>query len=178
MCASDDRYADDVHYVGGCVLALDMLPWAATMLTLLAQPPDPATVGEGWRDTWFERMERTPAFVEPWLAPQRRDDYWRHGSVCEDYSRIEVPVYAIGGWADGYTNAIPRLLAGLAGPRKGPIGPGAPPFRAGGGRAVPRGTGSRAPRLASSRSACAGGITGSRAATPASWTSRCCARGS
>jgi putative CocE/NonD family hydrolase len=123
MCASDDRYADDVHYVGGCVLALDMLPWAATMLTLLAQPPDPATVGEGWRDTWFERMERTPAFVEPWLAHQRRDDYWRHGSVCEDYARIEVPVYAIGGWADGYTNAIPRLLAGLAGPRKGLIGP-------------------------------------------------------
>ena len=33
MCASDDRYADDVHYVGGCVLAVDMLPWAATMLT-------------------------------------------------------------------------------------------------------------------------------------------------
>ena len=35
MCASDDRYADDVHYVGGCVLGVDMLPWAATMLTLL-----------------------------------------------------------------------------------------------------------------------------------------------
>jgi putative CocE/NonD family hydrolase len=123
MCASDDRYADDVHYVGGCVLALDMLPWAATMLTLLAQPPDPATVGDGWRETWFARMEHTPAFVEPWLRHQRRDDYWRHGSVCEDYARIEAPVYAIGGWADGYTNAIPRLLAGLPGPRKGLIGP-------------------------------------------------------
>ena len=123
MCASDDRYADDVHYIGGCVLALDMLPWAATMLTLLAQPPDPATVGAGWRDTWFARMERTPAFVEPWLAHQRRDDYWRHGSVCEDYARIQAPVYAIGGWADGYSNAVPRLLAGLPGPRKGLVGP-------------------------------------------------------
>ena len=100
-----------------------MLPWAATMLTLLAQPPDPATVGDGWRDTWFARMERTPAFVEPWLAHQRRDDYWRHGSVCEDYARSSAPVYAIGGWADGYTNAIPRLLAGPPGPRKGLIGP-------------------------------------------------------
>jgi putative CocE/NonD family hydrolase len=123
MCASDDRYADDVHYVGGCVLALDMLPWAATMLTLLAQPPDPATVGDGWRETWFARMERTPAFVEPWLRHQRRDDYWRQGSVDEDYARIDAPVYAIGGWPDGYTNAIPRLLAGLPGPRKGLIGP-------------------------------------------------------
>ena len=26
MCASDDRYSDDVHYKGGCVLASDMLP--------------------------------------------------------------------------------------------------------------------------------------------------------
>jgi predicted acyl esterase len=123
MCASDDRYADDVHYVGGCVLAVDMLPWAATMLTGNALPPDPAAVGDGWRATWLERLERTPPFVGAWLAHQRRDDYWRQGSVCEDYGAIEVPVYAVGGWADGYSNAIPRLIEGLPGPRKGLIGP-------------------------------------------------------
>ena len=123
MCASDDRYADDVHYVGGCVLGVDMLPWAATMLTLCAQPPDPAAVGDGWRDTWLERMKRTPAMVEAWLSHQRRDDYWRQGSVCEDYAAIEAPVYAVGGWADGYSNAVPRLMAGLPGPRKGLVGP-------------------------------------------------------
>jgi predicted acyl esterase len=32
-------------------------------------------------------------------------------------------VYAIGGWADGYTNAVLRLLAGLEVPRRGLIGP-------------------------------------------------------
>jgi len=123
MCASDDRYADDVHYVGGCVLAVDMLPWAATMLTGNALPPHQAVVGDAWRDMWLERIERTPPFVEAWLAHQRRDDYWRQGSVCEDYAAIEVPVYAVGGWADGYSNAIPRLIEGLPGPRKGLIGP-------------------------------------------------------
>ena len=123
MCASDDRYSDDVHYVGGCVLGVDMLPWAATMLTLSAQPPDPAAVGDGWRETWFRRMEETPSYIEAWLGHQRRDDYWRHGSVCEDYSQIEAAVYAVGGWADGYSNAVPRLVAGLPGPRKGLIGP-------------------------------------------------------
>jgi putative CocE/NonD family hydrolase len=123
MCASDDRYADDVHYVGGCVLAVDMLPWAATMLTGNALPPDQAVVGDGWRATWLARIERTPPFVEAWLAHQRRDAYWRQGSVCEHYDAIDVPVYAIGGWADGYTNAIPRLIEGLPGPRKGLIGP-------------------------------------------------------
>jgi predicted acyl esterase len=123
MCASDDRYSDDVHYVGGCVLGVDMLAWAATMLTLCAMPPDPATVGEGWRQTWMERMERTPSMVEVWLTHQRRDDFWRQGSVCEDYSAIEAPVYAVGGWADGYSNAIPRLVEGLRGPKKGLVGP-------------------------------------------------------
>ena len=72
---------------------------------------------------WLHRMREAPPFIDHWLGHQRRDDYWKQGSVCEDFSRIEVPVYAVGGWADGYTNAIPRLLEGLPGPRKGLIGP-------------------------------------------------------
>src|SRR4051794_1815500 len=123
MCSTDDRYADDVHYAGGCVLGVDMLQWAATMLTLCAMPPDPAAVGDGWRVTWLDRLDRAVPMVEAWLAHQRRDAYWRHGSVCEDYAAIEAPVYAVGGWADGYSNAVPRLLEGLPGPCKGLIGP-------------------------------------------------------
>jgi len=123
VCSTDDRYADDVHYMGGCVLASRMLPWGANMVAMNALPPDPAVVGERWRELWLERLERTPAYIEAWLTHQRRDGYWRHGSVCEDFAAIECPVYAVGGWADGYSNAIPRLLAGLSSPRKGLIGP-------------------------------------------------------
>ncbi|HEX6131147.1 MAG TPA: CocE/NonD family hydrolase [Actinomycetota bacterium] len=123
MCSTDDRYADDVHYDGGCVLAWDALPWAAVMLSLNALPPDPEAVGDGWRETWRRRLDETPPFLTAWLTHQRRDDYWRHGSVCEDYGAIACPVYMVGGWADGYTNAIPRTLAGLPGVRKGLIGP-------------------------------------------------------
>lgn len=123
ICSTDDRYADDVHYMGGCVLGSEMLPWASTMLALNAQPPDPRFVGERWREMWLERMEKSPPFVEAWLTHQRRDAYWKHGSVCENFADIECAVYAVGGWADGYTNAVPRLLAGLRCPRKGLIGP-------------------------------------------------------
>ncbi len=128
LCSTDDRYADDVHYRGGCVLASDMLHWASSMLTWNARPPDPALLPETWREVWLDRMEHTPAYIEHWLGHQRRDAYWRHGSVCEDYAAIEVPVYAVGGWADGYTNAVFRLLAGLPGPRKGLVGPWAHAF--------------------------------------------------
>jgi uncharacterized protein len=128
MCSTDDRYADDVHYRGGCVLASDMLHWASSMLTWNARPPDPRLVGDGWRQTWFDRLEHTPPYIEHWLGHQRRDAYWKHGSVCEDYSAIECPVFAVGGFADGYTNAVPRLLAGLSVPRKGLVGPWAHAF--------------------------------------------------
>lgn len=122
LCSSDDRYADDVHYRGGCVLALDMLHWASSMLTWMARPPDPRLLGDGWRERWLERLEAGTPWIEPWLTHQRRDEYWQHGSVCEDYSAIDCPVYAVGGFVDGYTNSVPRLLEGLSVPRKGLIG--------------------------------------------------------
>ncbi len=122
LCAADDRYADDVHYDGGCV-GSDMLGWSASMLGWNARPPDPAIVGDRWREMWLERMEHVAPFTDLWLGHQRRDAYWKHGSVSEDYSAIECAVFAVGGWNDGYSNAIPRLLEQLPGPRKGLIGP-------------------------------------------------------
>ncbi|HXH03648.1 MAG TPA: CocE/NonD family hydrolase, partial [Candidatus Competibacteraceae bacterium] len=122
VCSTDDRYADDIHYMGGCLLN-DNLWWGSIMLAYQARPADPLLVGESWRGQWQERLERLPFFPALWLAHQRRDDYWKHGSVCEDWNAIQCPVYAVGGWTDSYSNAIPRLLAGLGVPRKGLIGP-------------------------------------------------------
>jgi putative CocE/NonD family hydrolase len=93
------------------------------MFSLLTHPADRAVVGDGWRDAWLARLENEPLLIDRWLRHQRRDAYWKHGSVCEDYGAIEAAVYAIGGWADGYTNAVPRLLAGLSCPKKGLVGP-------------------------------------------------------
>jgi len=122
LCSTDDRYADDAHYMGGCLLN-ENLTWGSVLLTFNAYPPDPEIVGAQWREMWLERLAATPLFPEIWMRHSTRDAYWRHGSVCEDYGAIACPVYAVGGWADGYSNAVPRLLAGLAGPRKGLIGP-------------------------------------------------------
>ena len=76
-----------------------------------ALPPDPEIVGERWRELWQERLDGTPPLIEDLARHQRRDAFWKQGSVCEDYARDQCPVYTVGGWADGYTNAIPRLLA-------------------------------------------------------------------
>jgi predicted acyl esterase len=122
ICSTDDRYRDDVHYMGGGLLG-DGLGWASFFFRTMCHPPDPLLVGERWRTMWRERLENVPLFLETWLGHQRRDAYWKHGSICEDYAAIRCPTWLVGGWTDGYTNAIPRMLERLSCPRKGLIGP-------------------------------------------------------
>jgi putative CocE/NonD family hydrolase len=119
---TDDRFADDMHYMRGCMLS-DNLAESGTMFAYSTCPPDPALAGERWRRMWLDRLDAARPWVAEWLRHQRRDDYWRHASVCEDYTAVEVPVFASCGWADGYSNAVLRLMAGLRVPRKGLIGP-------------------------------------------------------
>jgi len=122
VCATDDRYADDVHFMGGCML-VDNIDWGSVFQAFLPRPPDPAIVGEAWRDMWQDRLDGLVCPLETWFGHQRRDAFWRHGSVCEDYSAIGCAVYAVGGWVDGYSNPILRLMANLDVPRKALIGP-------------------------------------------------------
>ncbi|AXB42179.1 CocE/NonD family hydrolase [Amycolatopsis albispora] len=119
---TDDRYGDDMHYMGGCLLS-DNLAEASTMFAYSTLPPDPALVGDRWRDMWLERLDGSGLWIENWLSHQRRDEYWRHASVCENYSDVQCPVLASSGWADGYSNGVFRLMSNLNVPRKGLIGP-------------------------------------------------------
>ncbi|MFF3952853.1 CocE/NonD family hydrolase [Streptomyces sp. NPDC001890] len=124
VCSTDDRYDNDVHYMGGSVLGVDMHAWAATMLAFVSRPPDPAQVGDGWKDMWLKRLETVDPFIHTWLAHQTRDDYWKHGSVCEDYSAIRASVLAVGGWHDPYRDTVLRLVEHLdPGRVRGLIGP-------------------------------------------------------
>ena len=120
--STDDRYATDIHWVGGC-LSKDNFDWSATMMAHNDLPPDPEIVGDKWREMWDARVRHNSPWILQWLKHQRRDAYWKQGSVCEDFSKIRIPVYAVNGWADNYSESIPRLLAGLKHVRKGLIGP-------------------------------------------------------
>lgn len=120
LCSTVDRFADDIHYKGGCLLN-ENLGWGATMWAYSSRPPDPA-LRPDWRDMWLQRLEAEPFLPALWLGHQRRDAYWQHGSVCEDFGALKAKVLAIGGWGDSYKNAVPQLVAQVPG-AKGIVGP-------------------------------------------------------
>ncbi|WP_143526312.1 CocE/NonD family hydrolase [Roseivivax lentus] len=122
ICSTDDRYADDIHYMGGALLC-DHLSWASVMFGINTLPPDPAHVGERWREMWHQRLDESGLWLDEWLRHQTRDAFWKHGSVCEDIGAIKIPVYAVSGWADGYCRAVFRLVETLQAPAKGIVGP-------------------------------------------------------
>ena len=121
--ATDDRYADDVHYFGGALKALDLVDYPSYMVAMNALPQVPGHAGEAWRDEWERRVAANEPWIVPWLEHQRYDDYWKYGSLTEDYGSIEAATMIIAGWADGYTNNSLRTFERLSCPRRVIIGP-------------------------------------------------------
>ena len=123
VCSTTDRYADDIHYKGGCLLNNNFLWGAGQMLSYSSRPPDPALVGAKWREIWLERLNAEPNLAATWMRHQRRDAYWKHGSICEDWSAIAAPVLVFGGWADNYMNTVSHCVTNLTTVAKGIVGP-------------------------------------------------------
>jgi predicted acyl esterase len=121
--ATDDRYGDDVHYMGGVLKQLDVVDYPTYMVAMNALPPVPSIYGDGWRDEWERRVEGAVPWIETWLEHQRHDDYWRFGSLNEDYGAIEAATMIVAGWADGYTNNSLRTMEALACPKRLILGP-------------------------------------------------------
>jgi len=121
--ASDDRYADDVHYYGGALKQLDVVDYPTYMVAMNAMPPVPSLWGEDWRDEWQRRLEGTEPWFLTWLAHQQRDEYWRYGSAREDIERITAATMIVGGWADGYTNIALRSFPRMQAPTRLLLGP-------------------------------------------------------
>lgn len=121
VCATHDRFEDDIHYMGGCVLT-DTFEWGATLPSILGAPPTP-NVGDNWMALWQERLAALTCPVENWLQANARGTFWRRGSVIHDAQDLSVPVLSVGGWSDRYSNSVmalvdarPDLVWGVVGP--------------------------------------------------------------
>ncbi len=123
MYFTDNRYADDCHYKGGTLQMLyDVATYGLSMVVQNAMPPYPAATGERWATIWDEHLQAEPWFLT-WIENHVWNDYWKQGSLCEEYGSIQAATYLIGGWRDGYTNCNLRTFEQLQCPKKLIVGP-------------------------------------------------------
>ncbi len=111
--ATDDRYTDDVHYMGGVRRLLDIVDYPTYMIAMNALPPVPEVFGDGWRDEWRKRIDDGTPWLLRWSAEQADGPYWRRGSLRPDYAAITAPTMIVAGWADGYRNNTFRTYRAL-----------------------------------------------------------------
>lgn len=113
--ATDDRYTDDVHYVGGAMSVSEMAQYSVSQVAMNALPAAPGvwgpSAGTAWRDRWRERLDATPVWLFEWARQQRDGPYWRRGSLAPDHGRIEAAILHITGWMDEYVDAAVRMQA-------------------------------------------------------------------
>jgi len=121
--ATDDRFTDDVHQMGGARKWLDIVDYCHYMAPMNLLPPVPEIWGESWREEWVYRIESNEPWLFTWLSHPGDDAYWRHGSVRPDYDRIDIPTMIIAGWADGYRNTSFRTVAAIGAPTRLLAGP-------------------------------------------------------
>jgi uncharacterized protein len=121
--ATDDRYTDDVHYMGGALKWIDQVDYCAYMTPMNALPPVPEIWEADWRTEWMRRIDEHEPWQLTWMSHPDDDAYWRHGSVRPDYTRIDIATMIIAGWADGYRNATFRTIERLAAPTRLLAGP-------------------------------------------------------
>jgi uncharacterized protein len=125
--ASDDLYNDDCHFRGG-VMEGENMSWAATKLSFFSRPPDPMIMGDGWKETWVDRLEHLEWILPKWLKHPTRDEHWKYPSLRENYGDVKIPVLVASGWADTGSNCALRMAADMPDSFRAVVGPWAHKF--------------------------------------------------
>jgi hypothetical protein len=117
IMSTDDIYQDDVHFMDG-MMHIDAYEIGQDLSNIL--PGAPSFVLDS---AYFTHRFET----EPWLLQYKRQQrdggFWDRASLNADYSKINIPVFAIGGWYDGYRDAVLRMVEHIQSPVKAMIGP-------------------------------------------------------
>lgn len=117
LMSTDDIYQDDVHFMDG-IMHIDAYEIGQDLANALPGAPD-FKIDEAYFRDRFD--------TEPWLLKYKRQQtdgpFWDRASLNTDYSRIDIPMFVIGGWYDGYRDFVPRILQQADVPIKALLGP-------------------------------------------------------
>ncbi len=122
MDATDDLYEDDVHFMDG-IAHVDAYEAGQDLTNIVPAPPDYIL-----DDAYYKNRFDT----EPWMLIYKRHQldgpFWDRASLNAHYESIRIPTFVIGGWYDGYRDAVGRMLEHLKAPVKAMVGPWAHSF--------------------------------------------------
>lgn len=119
---SYDRFSVGMGRKNGCILN-ENLAWVAACTGFTSRPPDPAVVGDAWREMWLARLRNMTEYAPANLGQQRRDAAWDRNRL-HDPKAIEAAFCMFSGQADSnYAQTLPHLMEHLAVPRRATLGP-------------------------------------------------------
>lgn len=117
LMSTDDLYQDDVHFIDG-MMHVDAYEIQQDLANCMPGAPDFIL-----DDAYFANRFET----EPWLLKYKQQQvdgpFWKRASLMRNYSSIDIPVFLIGGWYDGYRDLLPRMLRHADVPVKVLLGP-------------------------------------------------------
>ncbi len=115
--ATEQLFHDDIHYIDGILHADEYELGMDQELMMSATPDFPMDEAH-----LAPRFDSTPWFLT-YLKHQRDGDFWRQPLKQPVYESIQIPVFLIGGYYDGYRDTIPRMLEKMKTPVKALLGP-------------------------------------------------------
>lgn len=117
LMSTDDIYEDDVHFMDG-IMHIDAYEIGQDLANALPGAPDFVIDEEYFRNRFD---------TEPWLLKYKRQQtdgpFWDRASLNTDYGRIDIPLFVVGGWYDGYRDFVPRIVQHADVPVKALLGP-------------------------------------------------------
>ena len=117
LMATEYLYQEDVHYMDG-IMHTDSWMMSTDLYSSMPGAPD-FNLDEAWAEN---RFDREPS-VYSYMREQRDGPFWDRASAKNQYDKIRIPGFHIGGWYDGYRNSLPRMLEHVDAPVKAMIGP-------------------------------------------------------
>jgi predicted acyl esterase len=114
-CATNDLFLKDVRFMDG-IMHVDQYEIAIDLLNAI--PPSPEYLLD--EKTLEERFDSPPWFLA-YKRHQRDGPFWNEPEKPLD--TIDIPVFLIGGFYDGYRDSIPRMMEALKSPVRAIVGP-------------------------------------------------------
>ena len=115
--ATDDLYHDDVHFIDG-IFHVDEYHLSILHDNGFLKSPDYKIDKKYFRD----RFDIKP-WIFQYLRNQNDGPFWSKNSLRNQYDKIEIPIFMIGGLLDGYRDSIPRMMENMQTPIHAVLGP-------------------------------------------------------